>query len=269
VGDPGETGTGSEQGDKTMRTHTSAFRRLAVVATALAALTTAATGCSSDDDDTTSTEAGSSTTAAGGGGDGGGAVLRVPEDHESIQAAVDAAEPGDLVLVGEGGVQGGGRRDHRGHHHPGRGPQQGDPRRRFELENGIRVLDTDGVVVENMTARNYVSNGFYWTGSDRYRGSYLTAYRNGDYGIYAFDAYHGQFDNSYGSGSPDAGFYIGECFECDAVLDNVVSSTTGSATRAPTPVATCTSSTPRSGTTGPASCPTQAPTSSATPAGPT
>ena len=54
----------------------------------------------------------------------------------------------------------------------------------FKLENGIRVLDTDGVVVENMTARNYMSNGFYWTGSDRYRGSYLTAYRNGDYGIY-------------------------------------------------------------------------------------
>jgi hypothetical protein len=97
----------------------------------------------------------------------------------------------------------------------------------FALENGIRVLDTDGVVVENMTARNYVSNGFFWTGSDYYRGSYLTAYRNGDYGIYAFDAYHGQFDNSYGGGSPDAGFYIGECFRCDAVIDNVVSEHNG------------------------------------------
>src|SRR5699024_839011 len=86
----------------------------------------------------------------------------------------------------------------------------------FELENGIRVLDAEGVVIENMTARNYVTNGFFWTSSDRYRGSYLTAYRNGDYGIYAFDSYHGQFDNSYGSGSPDAGFYIGQCFECDA-----------------------------------------------------
>ena len=109
-----------------------------------------------------------------------------------------------------------------------------------------------------MTARNYVGNGFFWTGSDYYRGSYLTAYRNGDYGIYAFDAYHGQFDHSYGGGSPDAGFYIGECFRCDAVIDTSSPRTTASATRARTPVATCTSSTRCSGTTARASCPTPA-----------
>ena len=52
----------------------------------------------------------------------------------------------------------------------------------FELDNGIRVLGAGGVAVENMTARNYTFNGFFWTGVDGYRGSYLTAYRNGDYG---------------------------------------------------------------------------------------
>jgi hypothetical protein len=51
-----------------------------------------------------------------------------------------------------------------------------------------------------------------------YRGSYLTAIRNGDYGIYAFDATDGQFDHDYGAGSPDAGFYIGQCFPCNAVI---------------------------------------------------
>ena len=35
-------------------------------------------------------------------------------------------------------------------------------------------LGADGVVVENMTARNYTVNGFFWTGVDGYRGSYLT-----------------------------------------------------------------------------------------------
>ena len=52
--------------------------------------------------------------------------------------------------------------------------------------------------------------------------SYLTAYRNGDYGIYAFDSQWGQFDHSYASGSPDAGFYIGQCNPCHAVITDVV-----------------------------------------------
>ena len=81
----------------------------------------------------------------------------------------------------------------------------------------------DGVAVENLTARNYTENGFFWTGVLGYRGSYLTAYRNGDYGIYAFDSQYGQFDHSYASGSPDSGFYIGQCNPCHAVITDVVS----------------------------------------------
>jgi hypothetical protein len=78
-----------------------------------------------------------------------------------------------------------------------------------------------------MTARNYTTNGFFWTGVERYRGSYLTAYNNGDYGIYAFDSTVGLFEHSYGSGSPDAGFYIGQCYPCDAVIRDVVSEGNG------------------------------------------
>ncbi|NQY58198.1 MAG: right-handed parallel beta-helix repeat-containing protein, partial [Ilumatobacteraceae bacterium] len=75
--------------------------------------------------------------------------------------------------------------------------------------------------VENLTTQNYTNNGVFWTGVTGYRGSYLTAYRNGDYGIYAFDSVQGQLDNSYAAGSPDAGFYIGQCFPCDALIDEV------------------------------------------------
>jgi Right handed beta helix region len=78
-----------------------------------------------------------------------------------------------------------------------------------------------------MTARNYTVNGFFWTGVDRYRGSYLTAHNNGDYGIYAFDSTTGLFEHSYASGSPDAGFYIGQCQPCDAVITDVVSEWNG------------------------------------------
>jgi Right handed beta helix region len=98
--------------------------------------------------------------------------------------------------------------------------------RGFVRANGIKVL-ADGVAVENMTARDYTSNGFLWTGVTGYRGSYLTAIRNGDYGIYAFGSTHGQFDHDYGAGSPDAGFYIGQCFKCDALITDSISEWNG------------------------------------------
>ncbi len=205
-----------------MTTTSFGSRRLTGVAMSAALLLGVASGCSSDEKSTTDAGKATTSTAAAEG-----AVLRVPEDHRSIQAAVDAAKPGDMVLVGEGVYKE--AVDVTTEDITIRGVDRNKVilDGEFELENGIRVLDTEGVVVENMTARNYVSNGFYWTGSDRYRGSYLTAYRNGDYGIYAFNSYHGQLDHSYGSGSPDAGFYIGECYECDAVIDTVVSEYNG------------------------------------------
>ena len=31
----------------------------------------------------------------------------------------------------------------------------------FMLDNGVRVLEADGVAIENMTAMNYTANGFF------------------------------------------------------------------------------------------------------------
>ncbi len=162
-------------------------------------------------------------------------TLHVPRDYRTIQAAVDASKPGDLILVANGVYHEAVdvTADAKKHTNPHDITIRGVDRNGvildggFNLENGIRVLGAEGVVVENMTARNYLSNGFFWTGAKRYRGSYLTAYRNGDYGIYSVDSYTGQFDHDYASGSPDAGFYIGACFRCDAVITNVVSEYNG------------------------------------------
>ncbi|TPW14007.1 MAG: hypothetical protein FD127_1676, partial [Acidimicrobiaceae bacterium] len=83
------------------------------------------------------------------------------------------------------------------------------------------------VAVENITAMNYTRNGFFWTGVDGYRGAYLTAYRTGDYGVYVFDSVNGELEHIYAAGSPDAGLYIGECFPCNAVIDDAVSEHNG------------------------------------------
>ncbi len=166
-------------------------------------------------------------TAATDPPEGTAGVIEVPGDHDTIQAAVDAALPGDLILIAPGT------------YHEAvdvvtdrltiRGLDRNEVvlDGRFELDNGIRVLGADGVAIENMTARNYTRNGFFWTGAEGYRGSYLTVHRTGDYGIYAFDSVRGQLEHSYAAGSPDAGFYIGQCYPCDAVIDSVVSEHNG------------------------------------------
>lgn len=151
----------------------------------------------------------------------------VPGEFPTIQSAVDAADPGDLILI-ESGVY----KETVQVNTPGltlRGVDRNEViiDGEFERFNGVEVLFTDGVVVENMTARNHTLNGFFWSGARGYRGSYLTAINNGDYGIYAFDSGDGLFEHSYGTGSPDAAYYIGQCNPCDAVLTDSVGEFSG------------------------------------------
>ena len=196
------------------------YRRLL---TTLAVAGLVLTACSNDQTIVTTTSgAAPDTTAASAGG-----VLKVPDAYATIQAAVDAAKPGDLVLIAPGtyneAVQV--ETDQLTIRGVDRNTTVLDGQ--LKLDNGIRVVGAKGVAIENLTATNYTKNGFFWTGVDGFRGSYLTSYRTGDYGVYAFDSMNGQLEHIYAAGSPDAGIYVGECYPCNTVLDDVTSEHNG------------------------------------------
>lgn len=155
-----------------------------------------------------------------------GRTLRVPEEYPTVTDAVKAAAPGDMISIAPGTyreavvvktpnltIRG---RDRNGVIMDGN----------FTLSNAFEVK-ANNIVLENMTARHYLSNGFYWTGVNGYRGSYLTAYANGDYGIFAYTSVNGQFDHDYAAGQPDSGFYIGGCHPCNALITEVLSEDNG------------------------------------------
>ena len=169
----------------------------------------------------------------GASGSGGPTTIRVPADHPTISEAVDAAEDGDLILVSPGVYKEGVTVETpditiRGVDRSGV-IIDGE----FQRENGIKIV-SNGVSIENLTVRNHLQNGVFFTGSysddvtknqilSGYRASYLTAYDNGLYGVYVFNATKGQIDHSYGSGHPDSGFYVGQCNPCDSLLTDLVS----------------------------------------------
>ncbi len=180
----------------------------------------------------------------GSGGAASAPVVRVPQDTNSLQDAVDRVREGGLVLVAPGVY-----RESVTVSKP-RVVLRGLDRSRvvvdgeFERANGITVTGA-GSVVENLTVRNHLANGLLFTGvtdpdaleSGRaggsaydpldtvkfpplkgFRASYVTAYNNALYGIYAFDARNGVIERSYASGHADSGIYVGQCRPCDTVV---------------------------------------------------
>jgi hypothetical protein len=153
----------------------------------------------------------------------GAPTIRVPQDQPTLRDAIEASQPGTLILLDRGTYLGG---DIVPADKPGitiRGVDRNEVvfDGRDEVANAL-VIEADNVTVENMTAHNYVGNGFYWTGVEGYAGRYLTVWNVGLYGIYAIESRDGVFEHSYVSGAADAAFYIGECNPCDAVVTDVV-----------------------------------------------
>jgi hypothetical protein len=88
-------------------------------------------------------------------------------------------------------------------------------------QNGIEAISVDGLVLKNMWARNYQSNGFFIHAAreegqhcDGYTMDNLLASDNRSYGLFAKNCLGGKMINSAGYHQGDSAFYVGET-PCD------------------------------------------------------
>jgi hypothetical protein len=56
-----------------------------------------------------------------------------------------------------------------------------------------------------------------------YKATKIDSIKNRTYGIYAFNSYDGVIKKSFGYGSGDSAFYIGQCMGCGGLISNVYS----------------------------------------------
>ena len=94
-------------------------------------------------------------------------------------------------------------------------------------QNGIEAVDVDGLVIRNMWARNYESNGFFVHAAvtsgqhcNGYAMENLVASDNRSYGLFAKGCLGGKMVNSTGFRQGDSAYYVGET-PCDKTSWNV------------------------------------------------
>jgi len=151
-----------------------------------------------------------------------GSTIRVPQDYPTVEDAIRAASRGDTILLAAGTYDGEitvpqGKPDL---------TIRGTDRNTVVFDGaGVRnnaiEVEADGVTLENLSAHDYLANGFYWEEVSGFAGRGLTVWNVGLYGVYAIQSRGGTIEQSYVSGAADAAFYIGECFPCDTVVRGV------------------------------------------------
>ncbi len=148
-----------------------------------------------------------------------GRTLDVPGDQPTVEAAIAASQPGDVIVLAAGTYPGDVVVPE---DRPGI-TIRGIDRNTVVFDgqdtraNAIEV-EADDVTLENLTAHGYVENGFYWDGVEGFAGRFLTVWNVGLYGIYAIESRDGVIEHSYVSGAADAAFYVGECNPCNTTL---------------------------------------------------
>ncbi len=150
-----------------------------------------------------------------------GRTLRVPTQFATVDLAIAASAPGDVILLAPG--------TYPGAFVPPDRPDitiRGEDRNTvvFDGEDtrltGIRVA-ADGVTIENLSAHDFAANGFSWDGADGFAGRYLTVWNVGQDGIAARDSTDGLIEDSYVSAAAGAGVSIQGCQACATTVRRV------------------------------------------------
>jgi hypothetical protein len=153
-------------------------------------------------------------------------------DFRTIQKAVNKARAGDTVRVRNGvyreavKVNGKKKRYLKLIGNPGN-PKKVVLRARGNMQNGIFVNDADEVTVNGFMARDYKSNGFFFTNLTGYTMNHLVAAKTGVYGLYAFNSVGGVMKNSEAYYANDGAFYIGQTPPQAKPVRSIVSNVSG------------------------------------------
>jgi len=127
----------------------------------------------------------------------------------SIQAAIDAAAPGAVILISPGMYHEALTVAKAGIKLVGRGDvtieNPGD------AEDGISVSDAgDGFALVNVTVRGFEENGVVLAGVDGFLLANVRAIDNGEYGLFPVFSSNGVIERCRASGHSDTGIYVGQ-----------------------------------------------------------
>lgn len=139
--------------------------------------------------------------------------------YRTIQAAVNAAKPGDTIRIADGTyregvkVKGANKRYLKIIGNPAK-PEKvvidGKGLKGVAAQQAIQVDGANEVGIQGIKAKNFRANGFFVVNVVGYTLDRLIAEKNGVYGIYAFNSKGGTMKNSVAYYHNDAGFYIGQ-----------------------------------------------------------
>ncbi|MDW3177887.1 MAG: hypothetical protein R8J94_10890 [Acidimicrobiia bacterium] len=150
-------------------------------------------------------------------------AIRVPLDFFSVQGAVDAAQPGDLILIDPGVYTEEVIIDVPDVVIRGRDRNTVFIDGLHSATTGLTVL-ADGVAVENLTVRNYLGDGIVVDGTgrsvpiNRFRAFHVTTSNTGQNGISLRNTTNAEVRQGWLSGHASAGIEVSECTACATLI---------------------------------------------------